>query len=101
MSENLKARDGFWGQFFKSTPFERIFLKNSKFWPKIEGGGQIYKRIPFKRNLQILLKKVKGGQFYKRNPFKRNFRKPQKFAQKFLTEDPILLHTKFQKSRSP
>ena len=59
---------------------------------KVNGGFnqvQIYKIIPFKLNVQILLKKVKGGQFYKRNPFKRNFRKPQKFAQKFLTEDPI------------
>ena len=45
MSENLKARDGFWGQFFKSTPFERILLKNSKFWPKIEGGVKFTKEF--------------------------------------------------------
>ena len=40
------------------------------------------------------------GQFYKRNPFKRNFRKPQNFAKKFLTEDPIL-GTLFSKNPDP
>ena len=39
------------------------------------------------------------GQFYRRNPFKQNVSKRQKFA-KILTEDPILLHSKFKKSIS-
>ena len=46
-------------------------------------------------------KKGTGGQFHKRNPLKRNFWKPQNFAKKFLTEDPILSYTFFKKSRSP
>ena len=96
-SENLKARVACGVNFTKAMPFNEFSWKTQNFG----GGGQFYKRIPFKRNLQILLKKVKGGQFYKRNPFNRNFRKPQKFAQKFLTEDPILWQIKLQKSRSP
>ena len=50
--------------------------------------------------LNILLKKVRGGGILQRNPFKRNFWKPQNFGQKLPTEDPILLYTKFKKSRS-
>ena len=69
MSENLKARDGFWGQFFKSTPFERIFLKNSKFWPKIEGGGvKFTKEFLLNEIYKFCSKKWKGVNFTKEIP---------------------------------
>ena len=41
------------------------------------------------------------GKFYKRNPFKRFSENTKNFAKFSLTEDPILLGTKFKKSRSP
>ena len=68
------------------------------------GGVNFTKEIPLNEiseNLKNVLKRVRGGQFYKRNPSKIFFRKPQKYAKKSLTEDPILSYTFFKKSRSP
>ena len=77
----------------------RLLRARSKKW----GGGSIFQTKALKTKFLKISKccsKSEGGQFYKRNPFERIFWKHQNFAQKFLTEDPILLGTKFKKSRS-